>query len=83
MFCNRIGGISNVIKGEGTHFKLPWFQRPYLFNVRSKHRTFQSLTGSRDLQMVDIQLRIIFRPMNDKLPEMYKQLGLDYDERYQ
>lgn len=78
---NRIGGMSDVVKGEGTHFKLPWLQRPYLYNVRSTPRNIQSLTGSRDLQMVNIHLRIIFRPMVDKLPEMYRTLGLDYDER--
>ncbi len=34
-----------------------------------------------DLQMVDINLRVIYRPMVEKLPDMYRTLGLDYDER--
>ncbi len=77
----RLGGMSNVVKGEGTHFKMPWLQRPYIFNVRSTPRNIKSITGSRDLQMIDINLRIIYRPQIDKLPEMYRTLGLDYDER--
>lgn len=78
---NRFGGMSNAVKGEGTHFKLPWLQRPYIYNVRSTPRNIKSITGSRDLQMIDINLRIIYRPQVDKLPEMYRTLGLDYDER--
>jgi len=31
--------------------------------------------------MVDINLRVIYRPMVDKLPDMYRTLGMDYDER--
>lgn len=77
-----MGGMSKEVKGEGTHFKLPWFQRFITYNVRSTPRNIKSLTGSRDLQMVDINLRIIYRPQIDKLPEMYRTLGLDYDERY-
>ena len=73
--------MSNQVKGEGTHFKLPWLQRYITYNVRSTPRNIKSLTGSRDLQMVDINLRIIYRPQIDKLPEMYRTLGLDYDER--
>jgi len=78
---SRLSGMSDIVKGEGTHFKLPWLQRPYIYNVRSTPRNIKSLTGSRDLQMVDINLRIIYRPMVDKLPMMYRTLGLDYDER--
>ena len=66
---------------QGTHFKLPWVDRAYIYNVRSTPRNIKSLTGSRDLQMVDINLRVIYRPMVDKLPDMYRTLGMDYDER--
>lgn len=74
--------MSSIVVGEGTHFKLPWLQRPYIYNVRSTPRNIKSITGSRDLQMIDINLRIIYRPQIDKLPEMYRTLGLDYDERF-
>jgi len=76
-----LSGLSPVVRGEGTHFKIPWLQRPYIYNIRSTPRNIKSLTGSRDLQMVDINLRVIYRPMQEKLPQMYRTLGLDYDER--
>lgn len=40
-----------------------------------------STTGTRDLQTVDLSLRILYRPVEEKLPEILNNLGLDYDER--
>ena len=40
-----------------------------------------SPTGSKDLQMVNIGLRVLHRPEVGNLPHMYRQLGLDYDDR--
>lgn len=34
-----------------------------------------------DLQMVNIALRVLSRPVASNLPTMYQQLGIDYDER--
>lgn len=36
---------------------------------------------SKDLQMVNISLRVLSRPDASTLPTMYRQLGLDYDEK--
>jgi len=40
-----------------------------------------SVTGSKDLQNVNITLRILFRPKPDALPNIYTTLGQDYDDR--
>lgn len=40
-----------------------------------------SSTGTRDMQTVDLSLRILFRPVEDKLPEILNNLGQDYDEK--
>lgn len=34
-----------------------------------------------DLQMVNIGLRVLARPVSSSLPKLYQKLGLDYDER--
>merc|ERR1712176_837350 len=34
-----------------------------------------------DLQVVNISLRVLSRPMEERLPQIYQELGLDYDER--
>ncbi len=31
--------------------------------------------------MVNIGLRVLYRPEQQSLPDMYRKLGLDYDER--
>ena len=49
---DRIGGIQNYIMAEGLHFRIPWFQYPVIYDIRSKPRTMSSPTGSKDLQMV-------------------------------
>jgi len=78
---NRIGGISDVIFTEGLHFRVPWFQYPIIYDIRSRPRKLSSPTGSKDLQMVNISLRVLSRPDAFALPTIFKQLGLDYDEK--
>jgi prohibitin 2 len=78
---NRIGGVGNDIFTEGLHFRVPWFQYPIIYDIRSRPRKISSPTGSKDLQMINISLRVLSRPDALSLPTVYKQLGLDYDEK--
>lgn len=78
---NRFGGVQQRVRAEGTHIMLPWFQRPIDYDVRTKPRMIQSMTGSKDLQMVNISLRVLSRPDVPHLPQIYRELGTDYDER--
>merc|ERR1740121_1322829 len=78
---NRLSGVGNVLYREGVHFRIPWFERAIIFDVRARPHTMTSLTGSRDLQMVNISLRALCKPDSHKLPEIYRNLGLDYDEK--
>jgi prohibitin 1 len=78
---DRFQGVKNDIIGEGTHFFIPWVQKPIVFDCRSRPRNVPVVTGSKDLQNVNITLRILFRPVPDKLPYLYTTLGQDYDER--
>jgi len=78
---SRWSGISKDVIPEGTHFRVPWLQRPILYDIRTKPRNISSLTGSRDLQMVNISMRVLSRPDITYLPHVYQRLGTDYDER--
>ncbi|KAH0547353.1 prohibitin subunit [Cotesia glomerata] len=78
---SRLGGIQKDIFTEGLHFRMPWFQYPIIYDIRSRPRKISSPTGSKDLQMVNISLRVLSRPDAMALPVMYRQLGLDYDEK--
>ncbi|EHH66026.1 hypothetical protein EGM_02925 [Macaca fascicularis] len=82
IFFNRIGGVQqDAILAEGLHFRIPWFQYPIIYDIRARPRKISSPTGSKDLQMVNISLRVLSRPNAQELPSMYQRLGLDYEER--
>ncbi|BFF94025.1 protein l(2)37Cc [Drosophila madeirensis] len=78
---DRFTGIKEHVVGEGTHFFIPWVQRPIIFDIRSQPRNVPVITGSKDLQNVNITLRILYRPIPEQLPKIYTILGQDYDER--
>lgn len=78
---DRFTGIKPQVVGEGLNFIIPWLQRPIIYDVRTRPRTIATTTGSKDLQTVSITLRVLHRPDVMKLPAIYQNLGLDYDER--
>merc|ERR1719503_236792 len=81
MFDQLRGGVRPDVSGEGTHFLIPVVQRPIIFDVRTKPREIPSVTGTKDLQMVNIKLRVLWRPVIGDLPKLYRELGTDFDER--
>ncbi len=79
---NRIGGLEQKARlQEGLNFVVPFFQRANIFDVRVRSQVVNTSSGSKDLQMVQISLRVLFRPNNEKLPTVYRFLGKDYDQR--
>lgn len=74
-------GVKSMIYTEGTHLLIPFIERAIIYDVRSKPKLVTSLTGTKDLQMVNITLRVLFKPDVSKLPIVYQRLGKDYDER--
>ena len=60
---------------------IPWFERPIIYDVRLRPQQISSATGTRDLQTVNITLRVLSRPSPHKLPEVYRQLGMNYEQR--
>jgi len=78
---DRFAGIKEGVVGEGTHFFIPWVQRPIIFDAKTRPRNVPCATGSKDLQTVNITLRILFRPIDYMLPKIYTTLGIDYEDR--
>ncbi|KAI8969112.1 prohibitin-2 [Mycotypha africana] len=77
----RLFGVQDKVYNEGTHFMIPWFETPVIYDVRAKPRNVGSLTGTKDLQMVNITCRVLSKPRIDQLATVYRTLGQDYDER--
>jgi len=78
---DRFYGVKEKVANEGMHFKIPWLQKPIFMSVRTTHTNIKSETGSKDLQTVNVSLRVLLRPDETKLPIIFSKLGLDYDER--
>lgn len=78
---DRLSGVKETVISEGTHLLIPWLQRAIIYDVRTKPRNISTTTGSKDLQMVSLTLRVLHRPDVQALPKIYQNLGQDYDER--
>jgi prohibitin 2 len=78
---NRLSGVKDDVYGEGTHLILPWFEWPTIFDVRTRPIELSSFSGTRDLQHVNISLRVLFKPAIEDLPNVLRKFGPDYDRR--
>merc|ERR1712070_1337629 len=65
---DRLNGVKDGVVNEGTHFLVPWLQRAIMYDVRTKPRNISTTTGSKDLQMVSLTLRVLHRPEVGMLP---------------
>jgi hypothetical protein len=73
---NRFGGLDDKHRlNEGLNFVIPWFQRPIIFDVRTRPQPIDTTSGSKDLQMVTISLRVLFKPDPNQLGFIYRRLG--------
>jgi len=78
---NLFSGVEDKVRGEGTHFKIPFVMRPIYYNTKLRPKLIQTSTGTKDLQMVTIHVRMLFKPQIEGIPTIHKTLGEDYDER--
>jgi prohibitin 1 len=44
---DRFRGVLPDIVGEGTHFVIPWLQKPIIFDVRTRAKVIVTETGSK------------------------------------
>jgi prohibitin 1 len=74
---DRLSGVKEGVINEGTHFLIPWLQKAIIYDVRTKPRNISTTTGSKDLQMVSLTLRVLHRPEVQNLPKIY-QVSLSF-----
>ncbi|XP_051140682.1 prohibitin-3, mitochondrial-like [Andrographis paniculata] len=77
---HRFLGVLNYSVGEGAHFYIPWLQKPYIFDVRTRPYTFSSVIGTKDLQEVELTVRVLSHPQLQSLPKILETLGHSYDQ---
>jgi prohibitin 1 len=69
---DRVSGVKEQVANEGTHFLVPWLQKAIVYDVRTRPRNISTTTGSKDLQMVTLTLRVLHRPEVKMLPKIYQ-----------
>ena len=74
------GGVQDIVIEEGTHFLIPWVQKPIISDCRSRPCNVPVNTGSKDWQNVIITLRILLLPVAGQLPRILPSTGENYDE---
>lgn len=79
---DRLTGVQEQVVNEGTHFLVPWLQRAIIYDVRTKPRNISTTTGSKDLQMVSLTLRVLHRPEVPRLPQIYQVSKLPTSSSY-
>lgn len=72
--------LQDVVHDEGLRAVVPFWQFPVILSTRVRPTTLKAKTGSKDLQTVDIALRVLFQPDVDNLPLLYQQYGRNYSE---
>lgn len=56
-------------------------QRAIIYDCRIKPTDISVSTGTKDLQTVNISLRILQQPITEALPAIHQLLGRDYDHK--
>jgi len=78
---NKFFGTGDKIYGEGTKLKIPFLDVAIIFPIRAQPSDISSPTGTKDLQMVNVSLRLLSKPDPEQLPTIYRDIGTDYDKR--
>jgi prohibitin 1 len=81
VMLNMFTGVDEKVRGEGTHFRIPWVMQPKKYNITVKPKKIETSTGTKDLQNVSIHVRLLYRPDIEGLPQIHKTLGEDFAER--
>jgi len=81
IFNKLQGGIQDKIVSEGMHFYIPGIYKPIICEVRAQPKTVTSITGTRDLQQIELSCRVLYRPIEDFLPSLINNVGVNYEEK--
>ncbi|KAK6143004.1 hypothetical protein DH2020_023352 [Rehmannia glutinosa] len=81
VLIDRFRGVLSGTTDEGAHLRIPWCQKPFVFDVRTRPHTISSISGTKDLQIVNLTLRILSHPDVNRLTDIFQTLGQEYDDK--
>jgi len=63
------------------HFKIPFFETPYRFEVRTRIYNAHASAASKDLQVVSTEVALNYHVEKDSVYTLFKNIGENYEER--
>lgn len=76
------GKVGEQVVQPGLHVRVPVMQRVVKYNIRTqKLEVNESKSYSKDLQLVTIHSAVNYNLNPSAVGDLYKQLGLDYEDR--
>lgn len=73
-----LGKVSETSYQEGFHLKAPFIQKVETLSNKIQVYETPASAVSKDLQTVSSTIAVNYRLVSDKSPEMYKNVGVDY-----
>jgi len=78
---NNLKGLIPHVYGEGMHFKIPFRDNVKTFEIRTQPKVLPCETNTKDMQHVNIVVRVLYRPVEEELATILLDLGPDYEQR--
>ncbi|MBI2523153.1 prohibitin family protein [Candidatus Woesearchaeota archaeon] len=78
---NTFIGIKDKTYDEGIHFKIPFFEKQYKFEVRTRIYNAHASAASKDLQIVSTEVALNYHINKDRVNDLFKNIGPEYEER--
>lgn len=72
------GGVKEKVYNKGIHFKLPMVNRVIKYETRINPFDYTTFTGTKDLQKVNIKIKIFYKPDEKYLKTIHLDLNKDY-----
>ena len=76
-----LGSPSMTALKEGIGFKVPFIQDVKIMEVRTQKYEAEASAASKDLQTVSAKIATNYHLLPEKVPEIYRDIGLSYAER--
>ena len=78
---NTFIGVKAQTYGEGLHFKIPLFEKPYKLEVRTRVYNEDAGAASKDLQIVSTKVALNYHIDKEQVFSLFKNIGIDYESR--
>jgi len=75
------GNPAAMPESEGLHLKMPFVQSIVRMDIKTQKYAIKASAASKDLQIVNAEIAVNYQLSENKVVEIYKTIGLDYQER--